>query len=165
MSKATKFKHVAREVLDEFPEPEGDQKIVKVIQARGGNQHEVELDDGTTMLVQMPTKYRSRVWIKRGDYLIVEPIQGSTKIGADIAYVLYNDQIKHLKKQNLWPARFLEENSKKDDSSTKDEEEEEGEEGAGGEEEGNEEEYSEEEDDDDLFVNTNRQMPSDSDDE
>ena len=30
MSKATKRKHVTREVVEEFVEPEGEQKIVKV---------------------------------------------------------------------------------------------------------------------------------------
>ena len=37
MSKATKRKHVTREVVEDYVEPEGDQKIVKVRTYRAGD--------------------------------------------------------------------------------------------------------------------------------
>lgn len=37
MSRATKRKHVVRELLEQFPEPSEQQQIVKVSEARGAN--------------------------------------------------------------------------------------------------------------------------------
>jgi probable RNA-binding protein EIF1AD len=66
MSRATKKKHVAKEILEELVEPEGNQLIVKVLGGRGNNLHEIETDEGIKFLVSMPTKFRRNVWIKRG---------------------------------------------------------------------------------------------------
>lgn len=40
-SKATKRKHVIKEVLDDFVLPEEGQEIVKMVSSRGSNLHEV----------------------------------------------------------------------------------------------------------------------------
>lgn len=87
MSKATKRKHVTREVLEDFVAPTGEQTIVKVfcvclcvqclllrylaqvVCGKGNNLHEVETPSGQRMLVSMPTKFRRNVWIKRGSPL------------------------------------------------------------------------------------------------
>ena len=83
MSKATKRKHVTREVLEDFVALTGEQTIVKVLRAlhvyylslghflqvicgKGNNLHEVETPSGQRMLASMPTKFRRNVWIKRG---------------------------------------------------------------------------------------------------
>ena len=86
MSKATKRKHVTRQVLEEFVEPEGSQKVVRVscdcrlvaytscptpcpsqvLCGRGNNLHEVEEGGGARYLASMPTRFRRNVWIKRG---------------------------------------------------------------------------------------------------
>lgn len=78
---ATKRKHVVREVLEDFPEPSGDQIIVKVmpllacypclmivqlVEPRGNNLHECSWPDGSTALCSMPTKFRKNVWVRRG---------------------------------------------------------------------------------------------------
>jgi len=141
MSQATKKKHVAKEVLDEFCLPEGEQRIVQILAGKGNNLHQVldpketkddGGDDGQKYLVSMPTKFRKNVWIKRGDYVIVEPIAEGDKVRAEIVRILYKEQIKHIKKENLWPD-FPGEGS----SAAKKEDGEEGEE-------------------EDIFVNTNR---------
>ncbi|XP_003385062.1 PREDICTED: probable RNA-binding protein EIF1AD [Amphimedon queenslandica] len=157
MSKATKRKHVTKEVLEELVEPEGDQFIVKIQGGRGNNLHEAESPDGQKFLVSMPTKFRRNVWIKRGDFVIVDPIAEGNKVQAEIAHILYPLQIKNLKKNGLWPSHFtdkgtspvctgldnprersdLETNTSPAASDSNDEEE-----------------VTEE--DDDIFVNTNR---------
>jgi len=106
MSSATKRKHVTREVEQEFNLPEGDQTIVKVVAGRGNNLHEVEDSTGNTFLVSMPNKFRKNVWIKRGDFVVVNPIEEGDKVKAEISTILYKDQIKYIKANNLWPTGF-----------------------------------------------------------
>ncbi|VDI07301.1 probable RNA-binding protein EIF1AD, partial [Mytilus galloprovincialis] len=65
MSKATKRKHVTKEVLDEYVLPEENQQIVKVVAGKGNNLHEILTADNQTFLVSMPTRFRKNVWIKR----------------------------------------------------------------------------------------------------
>ncbi|CAI8032208.1 Probable RNA-binding protein EIF1AD [Geodia barretti] len=72
MSKATKRKHVTRQVVEEFVEPQGSQKIVKVLCGRGNNLHQVEEAEGQQFLASMPTKFRKNVWIKRA-FLLFHP--------------------------------------------------------------------------------------------
>lgn len=85
----------------------------------------------------MPTKFRKNIWVKRGDYILVEPIAEGDKVKAEIVKIMNKDSIKYYKENNVWPKEF-------DDSKK-----------------------LEPQDDDDLFVNTNRvqmkQISSDSD--
>ncbi len=106
MTEATKRKHVAREVLEEFPEPTGDQQIVRVLQPKGNNLHEVQEASGSSYLVSMPTKFRKSIWVKRGDFVIVEPIPEGDKVKAEIIHILFPEQIRELQKENKWPAAF-----------------------------------------------------------
>lgn len=112
MSQATKKKHVAREVLEEYPELLSDQKIVRISNPRGNNLHEVEGSSGEHFLCSMPTKFRKNVWIKRGDFVIVEPIEEGEKVKAEIVHILFSEQIKHLKKIGKWPESFSQDNTK-----------------------------------------------------
>ncbi|CAH1791669.1 unnamed protein product [Owenia fusiformis] len=106
MSKATKRKHVEKEVLDDYVLPEGDLEVVKVTAPRGNNLHQIETAAGENYLVSMPTKFRKNVWIKRGDFVLVEPIQEGDKVKAEIRNILYKDQIKYIKEQSMWPVEF-----------------------------------------------------------
>eukprot|EP00729_Bicosta_minor_P014385 gene14385-12570_t len=107
MSITSKNKHVTREVLEEYPEPTDIQSIVKVVCPRGNNLHEATWPDGKTALCSMPPKYRNRVWIKRNDFMIVEPIEEGDKVAAEIVNILLPPQIRHLKVKNLWPPEFV----------------------------------------------------------
>ena len=72
-----------------------------------------EADETTSYLVSMPTKFRKNVWIKRGDYCIVEPIEEGDKVKAEIVRILYKDQIRFIKSENSWP--FKDQENKKAD--------------------------------------------------
>ena len=97
----------------------------------------------------MPTKFRKNVWIKRGDFVLVSPIEEGDKVKAEIITILYKDQIKYIKNEKLWPEGFekqvepVEEGLGKLDINQ-------------GEEGDNSDCDSESEDDSDLFQNTNR---------
>ncbi|XP_034947255.1 probable RNA-binding protein EIF1AD [Chelonus insularis] len=148
MSKATKRKHVAKELQEDFSIPTEQQFIVQLVDSRGNNLHEVIDSSGEKFLVSMPVKFRRNIWVKRGDFVLVEPIPEGDKVKAEIAKILTKEHIKFYRSQKVWPKTFedkvnknnqilqgikVEVNKKKhssDDSDT--------------------------DDDEDLFVNTNR---------
>lgn len=107
MSRATKRKHVLMEVLqDDYSLPKENQDIVKVLSSRGNNLHEVETSQGETYLVSMPTKFRKNLWVKRGDFILVEPIAEGDKVKGEMVRLLTNEHIKDFKKAGVWPKEF-----------------------------------------------------------
>lgn len=128
MSQSTKRKHVTKEVLDEFRLPTDNERIVQVVAGRGNNLHEVYdpnsrvdgidstgvPENANKYLVSMPTKFRKNVWIKRGDYVVVEPIVEGDKVKAEIVQILYKAQIKYIKEQGQWPSEFSEDKKSED---------------------------------------------------
>ena len=95
-------------VLSEFPEPDYDQgeRIGTVLENKGGNQLVVEYADpnGSSVLTQvqcrLPSKFLHKIWIKRGDYVIIDS-NDPTVLSA-----LYPKQILHIQERDLWPAVF-----------------------------------------------------------
>lgn len=87
---------------------------------------QVTTPDGDEYLVSMPTKFRKNIWVKRGDYILVEPILEGDKVKGEIVKIMNKDSIKYYKENKVWPIQF---DDNKADTKT---------------------------DDDDLFVNTNR---------
>ncbi|XP_003970161.2 probable RNA-binding protein EIF1AD [Takifugu rubripes] len=158
MSQATKRKHVVKEVLGDFVAPTEDQQIVKIVGSRGNNLHEVLTSQGDAFLVSMPTKFRKNIWIKRGDFVIVDPIEEGEKVKAEISSILYKDHVQHLKKQQQWPEGFMEEQPVQDKTNNQQQQQEDRPEKKEEKDSGNsEDDESESEDDEsDLFVNTNR---------
>ncbi|XP_046817519.1 probable RNA-binding protein EIF1AD [Vespa velutina] len=139
MSKTTKRKHVVKEVED-LSIPTKSQSIVKVVESRGNNLHEIVNSAGEQYLVSMPVKFRRHIWIKRGDFVLVEPIAEGDKVKAEIVKILTREHIKWYHVQKCWPLEFDEVLNKKESKKTiKDN--------------SDEEEDKEEEE---LFVNTNR---------
>uniref|UniRef100_A0A1A9ZPS2 Probable RNA-binding protein EIF1AD n=1 Tax=Glossina pallidipes TaxID=7398 RepID=A0A1A9ZPS2_GLOPL len=109
MSGVTKRKHVLREMLeDDYELPRDGQQIVRIIASRGNNLHEVETADMETenFLVTMPTKFRKNVWVKRGDFILVEPIEEGSKVKAEICKILTAEHIKEYIKAGIWPECF-----------------------------------------------------------
>lgn len=167
MSKVTKRKHVMKEMqTDDFNPPGPNQQIVRIIGSRGNNLHEVESselspnngNDTATVaaatatgddsenstdrfLVSMPTKFRKNVWVKRGDFVIVEPIDEGDKVKAEIVRILTPQHIKEFTKDGIWPEKFTTKNSsdtKKEAANSQSDDD------------------SDADNDDDLFKNTNR---------
>ncbi|CAL1278661.1 unnamed protein product [Larinioides sclopetarius] len=131
MTSVTKKKYVRTEVLNTYDLPRNEQKIVKILRSCGNNLHEVVTPEGDKFLASMPTKFRKYVWIKRGDFVVVDPILEGVKVKGEIAIILRKDQIKHYKEEGVWPKPFSDSNEKV-------------------------ESHSSNSDEDDLFVNTNR---------
>lgn len=54
--------------------PEDLNSIVKITQNCGNNLHQIETHSGDTYFVSMPGKFRNNIYIKPGDFVIVNPI-------------------------------------------------------------------------------------------
>lgn len=157
MSSMTKRKHVTREVLEDFSLPTPTQSVVRVLGGRGNNLHEVEDAQGHKYLCSMPTKYRRSIWVKRGDFVVVEPIPEGDKVKAEICQVLYKDQIRYFKSEGVWPQEFETAPSSTEEVQKRLAQVKVQESGS--------ESESESDSDGDLFVNTNRQQVMISDDD
>lgn len=116
-------KHLTDAVLHDLPEPKDNEKIARVVSTRGGNHFDICVaNDDTVYLAILPTKFHKLVWVKRGDYVLVEvgeddeaaqETSGTSKNKAAnhddggirhmISHILYKDQVKHLKVNGLWP--------------------------------------------------------------
>ncbi|XP_051631629.1 probable RNA-binding protein EIF1AD isoform X5 [Manacus candei] len=106
MSRATKRKHVVQQLLRDSVEPRAAQSVVRVLGTPGNNLHEVETAEGTRFLASMPPRFRKHIWIKRGDFLLVDPIEEGSKVKAEISLVLLPPHVRSLQLQGLWPEAF-----------------------------------------------------------
>jgi len=76
MSKSRK--HVLESALSSFPVPSDEQHIVQAVSIPGSNQVQVVFPNGDKLLCLVPAKFRKKIWIKRGDFLIVRPVASPT---------------------------------------------------------------------------------------
>ena len=109
MSRVCRYKHVMRELdADDFALPKENQKIVRVVSTKGNNLHEVEapVDEEPNYLVSMPTKFRKNIWIKRGDFVLVDPISEGAKVKAEIVRILTPEHIRVFTEEHVWPKKF-----------------------------------------------------------
>ncbi|KAJ3396160.1 putative RNA-binding protein eif1ad [Lobulomyces angularis] len=112
--------HKKKQTEEEFPLPTPTQLIAKVTEIRGGNLFLTKTENDTESLTSLPTKYNKLLWVKKNNYLIIEPnTEKTNKIDSEIVHVLFREQIKHIKKCNKWPIVFADkgelENEKLDD--------------------------------------------------
>ncbi|XP_017038374.1 probable RNA-binding protein EIF1AD [Drosophila kikkawai] len=103
-------KHLMKEMMeDDYALPTEQQQIVRVVSSRGNNLHEVETakkEAEENFLVSMPNKFRKSMWVKRGDFLLIEPIEEGDKVKAEICKILTNDHVKEYTKAGIWPEKF-----------------------------------------------------------
>lgn len=96
-------------LADDFEHPTENQQFARIVASRGNNLHEVESPDpdAASYLVTMPTKFRRNVWIKRGDFVVVQPIEEGDKVKAEIVRILTPQHIKEFTKDGIWPSHFV----------------------------------------------------------
>jgi probable RNA-binding protein EIF1AD len=77
---------------DELAEGQG---ITRVIKATGNNVYLVELPSKTTILVELPARFRSTIWMKRGSYVLVDTKaleNRENKLGGEIINVVGDEK-------------------------------------------------------------------------
>ncbi|VDM36943.1 unnamed protein product [Toxocara canis] len=107
MSVASKRRFVTKQVKSEFVLPEDGDMIAQILGTRGNNLHEVEDASGEKYLVSMPTKFRKSVWVKRGQFVFIRPIEEGDKVKAEITNVLDDENVLYIREQKLWPLRSV----------------------------------------------------------
>ncbi|KAL9134246.1 MAG: hypothetical protein Q9175_004573 [Cornicularia normoerica] len=92
--------------------------IALVKKAEGNNLYSVELPSGKEpLLVELPSRFRSQIWIKRGGYVVVDRSafdDRENKLGGEIVNVVREE--KQWRKQAYWPAVFAKKPTYLDDS-------------------------------------------------
>ncbi|KAJ1950296.1 hypothetical protein DL89DRAFT_269576 [Linderina pennispora] len=117
-------KYTAQEALETLPEPTPTCPVARVLGPRGQHLHEIAVLQSLTTpeinqrlnptssawfttLAQLPPKYRSVVWVKRGSFVLANLSEQFTdKVGGEIAQVLMAEQVKHLKQTGQWPDQY-----------------------------------------------------------
>lgn len=86
------------------PSLEAGQAIAQVTKAEGNNLYIVELPSRTKpLLVEMPARFRSTIWMKRGGYVVVDTNafeNRENKLQGEIVNVVRDE--KQWRKQAYW---------------------------------------------------------------
>ncbi|KAJ2782460.1 hypothetical protein H4R18_002266 [Coemansia javaensis] len=119
-------KRTALEALHAKPQPTETCPVALVLGPRGQHLHEVAIARSLvsdevngrlnaegrawfTTLAQLPPKFRSVVWVRRGGYVLVDVSEQLTdKVGGEIAMVLLAAQVKQLRLGGAWPREYEE---------------------------------------------------------
>lgn len=116
-------KSVTTTFLDDNITPEEHEKIVVVLGNRGDNTFEIRLESGEKGLARLPKKFNKLIWIKTGDYIIIEddrhqvtpsaasstapdvsaPASTEAKEQYTIKHILSKPNVKYLRNSNMWP--------------------------------------------------------------
>ncbi|KAJ5098464.1 hypothetical protein N7532_005465 [Penicillium argentinense] len=98
--------------------------IVRAIKATGNNIYQIEFPDKSQMLAELPARFRSTFWIKRGSYLLVDTKtqeERDNKIGGEIINIVRDE--KAWRKAPFWPKEFVKQPVVTANSDSEDEEE------------------------------------------
>lgn len=76
---------------------EQGQAIACVLKTEGNNLYSVDLPDRTRLLVELPARFRSTIWIKRGGYVVID-----TTAFEDRANKLKGEIINVVRDEKLW---------------------------------------------------------------
>ena len=85
-----------------------DQFIARVIKAEGNNLYSVELPSAKTLLVELPSRFRSTIWLKRGGFVVVDATglaDRDNKLDGEIVNVVRDE--RQWRKGSYWPKEFV----------------------------------------------------------
>lgn len=105
-------KNLKKEALQGCPEPQEGQTIMQVVSLRGSNVIEVMDGMGLKTLALLPAKFHKSLWIKKGNYVLVETsnrekaMEAGSKVTCMIVHVLFDEQMRTLRKSLFWPEGF-----------------------------------------------------------
>ncbi|XP_019183959.1 PREDICTED: probable RNA-binding protein EIF1AD [Ipomoea nil] len=86
--------------------------IMQVVDLRGSNLIEVMDANGEKSLAIFPAKFQKSMWIKRGNFVVVdesgreEAMESGRKVGCIVTQVLFYDQVREYQKSPEWPEIF-----------------------------------------------------------
>jgi len=87
--------------------PSEGQVICVVEEVIGADHIKVRCLDGVTRVCRIPGKFRRRVWISEGDFVLVTPWDFQPSKG-DVEHKYTKDEVRKLVAMNIIPQEFLE---------------------------------------------------------
>ncbi|KAL2829961.1 hypothetical protein BDW59DRAFT_28860 [Aspergillus cavernicola] len=84
------------------------QEIARIIKATGNNIYSVQFPSKDTALVELPAKFRSTIWMKRGSFVVVDTsaLEGrDNKLRGGIVNIVRDE--KAWRKTPFWPKQFV----------------------------------------------------------
>ncbi|KAJ3007102.1 putative RNA-binding protein eif1ad [Thoreauomyces humboldtii] len=110
-------KQTSQQHLEELPLPvPGSSVVAKIVNNRGGGNYDVRLpttQPDHSVTVSLPAKFKKLIWVKRGNYVIVELVPevdendpSPNRVVGEITHILHTDQIKNIRNEGLWPSEF-----------------------------------------------------------
>ncbi|XP_059666860.1 uncharacterized protein LOC132312498 [Cornus florida] len=105
-------KNLKRAVKEETLTLQQGQSIMQVVSLRGSNLIEVLDAKGEKSLALFPAKFQKSMWIKRGNFVVVdesgreEAVESGRKVGCMVSQVLFYEQVRALKNSPEWPEIF-----------------------------------------------------------
>ncbi|MCJ1283345.1 hypothetical protein MMC26_002673 [Xylographa opegraphella] len=96
---------------------EPEQAIACVKKGEGKNLYTVELPDGASLLVELPSRFRSAIWIKRGGFVLINTStfdDRENKLNGEILNVVRDEKL--WRKQVYWPGEFAKKSAYPPDS-------------------------------------------------
>ena len=105
MPRSKRALHAAAQESENPPESLLDgQKIMRVLKPAGSNLYSVEEPSKSgSLLVEMPSRLRSMMWVKRGSFVLVDSealASRQNKLAGEIVNVIRNE--KEWRKQTYW---------------------------------------------------------------
>lgn len=82
------------------------QSIARIVKATGHSLYNAELPGGKSVLVELGDKFRSKIWIKRGSYVVVDMnalAERDNKLDGEIVNVVRDE--KQWRKMSYWCVR------------------------------------------------------------
>jgi probable RNA-binding protein EIF1AD len=84
------------------------QSIARVVKAEGNNLYSVELPSAEKLLVELPARFRSTIWLKRGGFVVVDTkalADRDNMLDGEIVNVVRDE--RQWRKENYWPKEFV----------------------------------------------------------
>nr|GMC52766.1 probable RNA-binding protein EIF1AD [Ipomoea batatas] len=101
-------KNLKRAVKEKTAILQQGQSIMQVVDLRGSNLIEVMDANGEKSLAIFPAKFQKSMWIKRGNFVVVdesgreEAMESGRKVGCIVTQVLFYDQVREYQKSPEW---------------------------------------------------------------
>ena len=102
-----KLQGIAKETLTPPDNLRHGLSIARVVKGEGNNLYSVELPSLKTLLVELPSRFRSTIWLKRGGYVLVDAdalADRENNLDGEIVNVVRDE--KEWRKEAYWPKEF-----------------------------------------------------------
>lgn len=112
---------VAQETVTPPGQLASNQHIARVKSNAGNNLYQLELPSSDVVLAELPARFRSTIWIKRGSFVVVDTsalADRENKLGGEIVNVVREEKL--WRKMSYWPKEFGERKSAYDEDSEDD---------------------------------------------